>query len=78
MRNTILFLISAAAASVLVLAGCQTAKPVSAQQSMIETEASGFSPKAEQGHNTIDFGLLFGNKDLVRSWQVQVVGAAER
>jgi len=76
MRNTILFLLSVAAASVLVLAGCQTAKPPSAQQSMIETEASGFSPKGAQGHNTIDFGLLFGNKDLVSSWQVQVVGAS--
>jgi flagellar hook assembly protein FlgD len=75
MRKRILFFVGATVAALLVLAGCQTAKPVTAQQSMIETESPGFSPKAEDGRTTIDFGLLFGNKDLVSSWQVQVVGA---
>jgi hypothetical protein len=75
MRKRIPFFIGAIAASLLVMAGCQTAKPAAAQQSMIETESPGFSPKAEAGHNTMDFGLLFGNNDLVSSWQVQVAGA---
>ncbi|MGA2477518.1 MAG: hypothetical protein ABSG63_02065 [Spirochaetia bacterium] len=76
MRKRILLFVGATAASLLVLAGCQTAKPAAAQQSMIETESPGFSPKAEAGHTTIDFGLLFGNTDLVSAWQVQVVGAS--
>jgi hypothetical protein len=75
MRKGMIFFIGAAAAALLALAGCQTAKPAAAQQSMIETEAPGFSPRADAGHTTIDFGLLFGNQDLVSTWRVQVMGS---
>ena len=71
-RSTILFL-SAAAIAIIVLAGCQTAKPVGAQQSMIQTESSGFAPGA-QTRNSIGFNLSFGNRDMVQSWTVQIAG----
>ncbi len=74
MRRPVLLFLSAAAAMVLVLAGCQTAKPVAAGQSMIQTDATGFAPGAEGGHNTIGFMLSFANSNLVQSWTVQVNG----
>jgi hypothetical protein len=76
MRKPATFFLLISTVVILVLAGCQTAKPEAAQVSQIQAEAGGFSPKATQGHNTLDFGLLFGNRDLVTSWQVQVVGAS--
>jgi flagellar hook assembly protein FlgD len=75
MRKPAIFFLFVSIGAILVLAGCQTAKPEAAQPSQIQAEATGFSPNAAQGHNTISFGLLFGNKDLVTSWQVRVVGA---
>jgi hypothetical protein len=75
MRQGTHLVLWAAAAALLVLAGCQTVKPAAVQQSRIEAEASGFSPKAGAGHTTIDFGILFGNQDLVKSWKVTVAGA---
>ncbi|HUI70617.1 MAG TPA: FlgD immunoglobulin-like domain containing protein [Spirochaetia bacterium] len=72
-RSTFLFLASAALA-ILALAGCQTAKPVSVQQSMIRAGASGFAPGAGADHNTIAFNLSFGNSDMVKTWLVQVAG----
>ena len=72
MNAKILFLVAAAA--LVVLAGCQTVKPV-AQQSMIRTDSSGFAPEASwTGHNMIAFTLTFGNADLVKTWKVQVNG----
>jgi flagellar hook assembly protein FlgD len=64
--------IAVAATVFLVLAGCQTAKPKPAEESVIQTESSGFSPKAEKGHNTIDFNILFGNKEAVNAWKVEI------
>ena len=75
MRRSTLLFISAAAAAVLVLAGCQTAKPVSAEQSMIQADSSGFAPEAQAGHNTIAFNLSFGNSTMIQSWSVQVSGS---
>jgi len=75
MRKPSTFFILISAAALVALAGCQTAKPQATQPSQIQAEATGFSPKAPQGHNTIGFGLLFGNKDLVSSWQVKIAGS---
>jgi hypothetical protein len=75
MKNTLVPILGIVVAAFLVLAGCQTAKPAAVEQSTIQTEVSGFSPNAEKGHNTIDFNLLFGNKDLVSTWKVQIVGS---
>lgn len=71
MKSTVLFL--SAAAALVVLAGCQTVRPV-AQQSTIRTQASGFAPGASTGHDTIAFAVAFGNSDLVKTWTVQVAG----
>ncbi len=74
MRRPILLFLSAAAASVLVLAGCQTAKPVAAGQNMIQAEASGLAPGAQGGHNTIDFRLAFASSSMIQSWRVEIAG----
>ncbi len=71
-RSTLFFLLAAAA--VIVLAGCQTAKPVSAEQSMIRADASGFAPGAGAGHDTIAFTMSFGNSDAVKTWSLSVMG----
>ena len=72
--KTVLSFLGATAVVLLVLAGCQTAKPASTQESMIQTDSAGFSPKADKGRNTIEFNLAFGNRDLVSGWKVQVAG----
>jgi flagellar hook assembly protein FlgD len=76
MKKTLIPILAIGAAAFLVLAGCQTAKPVTIGQSMIQTEASGFSPNAEKGHDTIGFNLLFGNEDLVSTWKVEIQGSS--
>jgi len=68
-------LIGATAAILLVLAGCQTAKPVTPQESMIQTESAGFSPKADKGYNTIELSVAIGNRDIVSSWKVEIAAA---
>jgi flagellar hook assembly protein FlgD len=72
-KSTVLVLCAAASAAI-VLAGCQTTRPVSAEQSMIRTEATGFAPGAGTGHDTIAFDLTFGNSSMVSSWVAQVSG----
>jgi hypothetical protein len=71
------------------IVGCQTTKPkpatsaaqaaapaqpIAPGQSLIQTEARGFSPTAENGRTTIEFALLFSNADAVKSWQVAIAG----
>jgi outer membrane protein OmpA-like peptidoglycan-associated protein len=70
--KAVLSFLGAAAVVLLVLAGCQTTKPVSPQESMIQTDSAGFSPKADKGRNTIEFSLTFGNREIVNSWKVQI------
>lgn len=48
--------------------------PVAPGQSLIQTEALGFSPNAENGHTTIDFALLFSNTDSIKSWKAVISG----
>ncbi len=76
MRRATLLFLSAAAAVILVLAGCQTAKPVSAQASMIKADSTGFAPASQSGASTMGFTLSFGNSSLVQNWTMQVTGAA--
>jgi flagellar hook assembly protein FlgD len=61
---------------ILALLACQTAKTEAPEpaQSKIETEASGFSPNATIGSKTIEFALVFGNPDSVKSWTAQMTG----
>ena len=76
MRRTHLLSLFGAAAVILVFAGCQTAKPVNAEQSMIKANAPGFAPASQSGSTAMGFALSFGNSSLVKSWTVQVIGAA--
>lgn len=46
--------------------------PIAAGQSLIQTEALGFSPTADNGRTTLDFAILFANRDSVKSWKVSV------
>jgi hypothetical protein len=48
------------------------APPIAPGQSLIQTEARGFSPSAENGRTAIEFALLFSNADAVKSWQVAI------
>ena len=59
MRRISLLVLCAAGAAVFILAGCQTAKPVSAEQSTITAESSGFAPDTHNGQATIGFTLPF-------------------
>lgn len=64
----------------VLLASCQTNKQnktpvaplVAPAASSIATEAEGFSPKAEAGHNSIDFSLTLGNPESVKDWKVEI------
>lgn len=49
--------------------------PIAAEQSLIETESSGFSPTAENGRTTIDFSLLLANSGSVKTWKVAIMDA---
>jgi outer membrane protein OmpA-like peptidoglycan-associated protein len=67
------------AALFFFLASCQTTKPVKVSPALttpaassIATEALGFSPKAEAGHNSIDFSLTFGNPEKIKAWKVEM------
>lgn len=68
-------IVGAVAAVLFVLAACQTAKPVALQESMIQAESAGFSPRADRGHNNIEFSVAIGNRDLVQGWKVQIAAA---
>jgi hypothetical protein len=70
--RTIISLFGATSIALLVLAGCQSVQPVVRQDSMIQTDSAGFSPRADRGYNTIEFGVSIGNKDLVSSWKIQI------
>jgi hypothetical protein len=72
--KSVLSFIGATAVVLLVLAGCQTAKPIVPEENLIQTESAGFSPMADRGPNTIEFNLIFGNRDLVSTWKVEIVG----
>jgi outer membrane protein OmpA-like peptidoglycan-associated protein len=72
--KTVFSFLGATAAVLLVLAGCQTAKPAAPGEVMIQTDSAGFSPKADKGRNTIEFNLVFGSRDLVSGWKVTVSG----
>ncbi|MGO8694783.1 MAG: OmpA family protein [Rectinemataceae bacterium] len=74
-----LFGIGIPLALVCVLAACQTSKsvpqaavPAAPGQSLIETEARGFSPGSENGKTTIDFAVLFADPGSVKSWKVSI------
>jgi hypothetical protein len=53
-----------------------TIKPGNAGASLIQTEASGFSPLADNGQTAIEFSLLFAKSKSVKSWKVQIVGSS--
>ncbi len=76
MSKSTYLVICALAAAAVVLAGCQTTKPISAEQSVIRAEATGFAPGAATGHDTIAFDLTFGNAAAVESWVARISGPA--
>ena len=54
---------------------------IAPEASSIMTESLGFSPKAEAGHNNMDFSLTFGNPEKAKSWKVAMKlgnGGAQR
>jgi flagellar hook assembly protein FlgD len=55
----------------VALLGCQTTKPALAANG-IEAEKAGFSPAAPAGQNSIDFSLLYGNGESIKSWKVEL------
>lgn len=76
MENRPRLFFGVAASLLIILASCQTTKQVKAlvpaAPSTIGTEALGFSPRAEAGHNTIDFALTLGNPEAVKGWKVEI------
>lgn len=76
MENRSRLFFGVAASLLIILASCQTTKQVKAlvpaAPSTIGTEALGFSPRAEAGHNTIDFALTLGNPEAVKGWKVEI------
>ena len=57
------------------LLSCQTAKPNTAGNS-IQTEQTGLAPNGDKDHQTIDFALVFANKDAIKTWKVEMVTGA--
>ena len=68
---------SAVVAVVLAVAllSCQTAKPNTAGNS-IQTEQTGLAPNGDKQHSTIDFAIVFANKDAIKTWKVEMVTSA--
>jgi hypothetical protein len=61
----------------IAVAGCATkpkapAATPDAEASSIQAESTGLSPTGEERFKTIDFALLFGNRESVSSWSVAV------
>ncbi len=67
-------LIVGGAAIVLAAAllSCQTAKPNTAGNS-IQTEQTGLAPSGDKEHQSIDFALVFANRDAIKTWKVEMV-----
>jgi flagellar hook assembly protein FlgD len=63
--------------SIIALAGCQTKPaviaPMSADLSTIQAEAEGLAPAGDEHFKTINFALLFGNADSVKTWTATIV-----
>ena len=59
----------------LVLVGCQTAKPalIAPADSAIQAEGSGFAPGGATGLTSIDISVLYGNSDSIKSWKIELV-----
>lgn len=75
MKKGILSIVVAAGAAMalsVVLLSCQTAKPNTAGNS-IQTEQAGLAPNGDKEHSTIDFSLVFANKEGIKSWKVEMV-----
>jgi flagellar hook assembly protein FlgD len=79
MKQRTRILIGLASLALLLLAACQTTKQVKTSPALvapatssIATESPGFSPKAEAGHNSIDFSLTLGNPEKVKAWKVEM------
>jgi flagellar hook assembly protein FlgD len=80
MTRFIILVAPAFLALVLVFAGCQTTKPAAPlappEASAIQAESAGFSPHGDPAHATMELSLLFGSTAFVRSWKVEITGAA--
>ena len=75
MKKGIVSIVGAGAAAIvlsMVLLSCQTAKPNTAGNS-IQTEQAGLAPNGDKEHSTIDFSLVFANKEGIKSWKVEMV-----
>ncbi|MGA2764191.1 MAG: FlgD immunoglobulin-like domain containing protein [Spirochaetia bacterium] len=57
------------------LLSCQTAKPNTAGNS-IQTEQTGLAPNGDKAHQTIDFALVFANRDAIKTWKVEMATGA--
>jgi len=75
MKKRFLRGICAAVALIAAFAGCQTAPAAAPVASTIQAESAGFAPRGDAEHSSITFSLLFGNKEAIKSWKVEVAGA---
>ena len=74
MKKGIASVVGAAGAAIVlsvVLLSCQTAKPNTAGNS-IQTEQTGLAPNGDKTHQTIDFSLVFANRDAIKTWKVEM------
>jgi outer membrane protein OmpA-like peptidoglycan-associated protein/flagellar hook assembly protein FlgD len=55
----------------VVLLSCQTPKPNTGNS--IQTEQAGLAPGGDKGHATIDFSLVFANRETIKTWKVEMV-----
>jgi flagellar hook assembly protein FlgD len=78
MEKRILSMAGAGAAAIVLavaLLGCQTAKPNTAGNS-IQTEQAGLAPNGEKQYQTIDFLIVFANRDAIKNWKVEMVNSS--
>ncbi|MGA2546604.1 MAG: OmpA family protein [Rectinemataceae bacterium] len=66
-----------AAIAIIMVAACQTKPvvkaPAAANESTIQAEAGGIAPTGDEHFKTINFALLFGNAEAVKTWAVSIV-----
>jgi flagellar hook assembly protein FlgD len=67
--------ICATAVLVAAFVGCQTTPDAAPVASAIQADRAGFAPRGDAEHSSITFSLLFGNKEAIKGWKVEVVGA---
>ncbi len=75
MKNRFIPGICAGAVLLAVLTACQTTPAAAPVASTIQADRAGFAPRGNAEHSSVTFSLLFGNKEAIKSWKLEVVGA---